>query len=337
MPNIFDVAAAAGVSKTTVSKVLNNQYGVNEDTRKRVLEAVKKLNYIPNQAAKNLVTSKSGVIGVIFNTSFKVPIYTELSFYLQKYAESMGYNLVFCNYNGREEIKAKYVSYFMGGAADGIIFFGSDTDDKGLIESIKASSYPLVVIENYFDDLEINNILIDNVNGSKNVVKYLASLGHRRIAYVTGCIEQRVASDRFNGYMRALQENSITFNPEYVFYTDYCENSTRVALNKLLSLKVPPTAIYLFNDIMAYEAIWDLSRRGYNVPEDFSIVGFDNFAATFDFFKSSIELTSVEQPMEKVSKASIELLVQNINNKKMEFKQLIFETTLVKGTSCRTI
>lgn len=337
MSNIFDIAALAGVSKTTVSKVLNNQYGVKDATRQKVLEAAKQLNYIPNHAAKSLVTNKSGVIGVIGNASFKTSVYIDLSITLQKYAEEMGYTLVFCNYNDDISTKSKYVSYFMSGAADGMIFFGSDKEDKALVEYIKASSYPLVVIENYFEDIKINNILIDNIKGSKSVIEYLSGLGHKKIAYITGNMEQRVASDRLNGYMRALQENNLPFISEYIIYSLPIIGSGKTSIEKILALKDKPTALYFFNDVMAYEAIWELQRLGYQIPKDFSIVGFDNFAGTFDFFKNSISLTSVAQPIDAISKASIDLLVNTIKNKNANYEQLSFETSLVKGNSCRQL
>lgn len=334
LATILDIARLAGVSKTTVSKVLNDQYGVNINTRESVLAAVKELNYTPNHAARSLVTSKTGVIGVIYD-AFNLPVYQCLANFLQHFAAQSGYNLVFCNCNDDFAAKSKYVSYFNGGAADGLILFGSDLRDKDLILKIQAAGIPFLVIENHFDDLTINNILIDNIEGAHQAVQYLIDLGHKKIAHITGNINHRVASDRLNGYLRALQDNQLEFKSEYVIYTNGKQQSGLEGMKNLLALEERPSALFTFNDIIAYEAIDYLLKSGYNIPEDLSIIGFDNISGILNFYPGSISLSSMEQPMEKVAKASLEILVKNINSKNSVYENLIFETALIEGKSCK--
>lgn len=336
MANIFDIAKLAGVSKTTVSKVINNQYGVNVDTRKRVLDAIEELKYVPNQAARSLVKSKSGVIGVIYD-AFTMPVYLYLAGFLEQYASENGYNLVFCNCNDDHTTKAKYISYFTGGAADGLILFGSDTRDKDLIIKLKETEYPFVVIENHFEDIDINNILIDNIEGARKAVEYLLGLGHKKIVHITGNVSHRAASDRLDGYIRALQSAGLAFDPEYVIYTNAKQKAGSEAAKKILEIKGGPTAIFAFNDVLAYEAIEYLGRKGYKVPHDFSVIGFDNIANTHNFIPANISLTSMAQPMDQVAEQAIKILINNIDKKSTSSSKIVFEVSLFEGKSCKSI
>lgn len=333
MVNIIDIAKYAGVSKTTVSKVLNDQYGVSEETRKIVREAAKVLNYTPNHAARSLVTNRTGVIGVIYD-SFDTPIYMNLANHIEGYSQNNGYNAVFCNCNDSFTAKTKYVNYFMGGAADSLIFFGSSRQDRELIIRLKEAQYPFVVIENHFDDLDINNILVDNTEGAARAVNYLIKMGHKKIAHITGDITHRVSSDRLNGYIRALQDANLDFVPEYVIYANAKAESGTEAIKKLIELEDRPTAIFAFNDIQAYEVIGYLFKHGYRVPNDFSIIGFDNISEILNFIPRRVMLTSMQQPLEQIAKASIEILLENMKDVGMLPRKEIFETVLVEGESC---
>jgi LacI family transcriptional regulator len=336
MVNIFDIAKLAGVSKTTVSKALNNQYGVNADTRERVLEAVKKLNYTPNHAARSLVTSKTGVIGIIYD-AFNIPIYQELANCLERSVAKYGYNLVFCNCNDDHLIKEKYIHYFTGGASDGIILFGSDLRDKEFIIRLKELDYPFVVIENHFDDLNVNDVMIDSYEGARMSANYLIGLGHTRIAHITGDVTHRVALERLNGYISALRDHHLPYNPQYVVYTNGKPGNGEDAVKKILKLDDKPTAVFAFNDILAYETISNFIRLGYKIPDDFSVVGFDNISSMISFIPSFIALTSVGQPMEEVAEASIKILLENIKDRSLPPQEMVFNTYLVEGKSCKRV
>lgn len=333
MFNIFDIAKRAGVSKTTVSRVINNQPGVSEDTRQKVLKAIEELNYVPNQAARSLVSRKSGTIGVIYN-EFNTSIYLQLANLLQKYAEQFNYNIVFCSSNDDLNTKTKYVQYFTGGAADGLIMFGSDIKDKELVQKVLNSNFPLVLIENSFSDLIVNDILIDNFSAGKKAVEYLISLGHKQIAHITGNLSHRAASDRMNGYIEALNEAGIKYNEDYVVCTDAGENTGAMAIEKLIYLKHPPTAIFAFNDLQGYEAIRRANELGIMIPDDISIVGVDNMIEVLRFIPSKIRLTSMHQPMDKVAEAAIRLIIEKLENEAAEPKIITFETEIFEGTSC---
>ncbi len=336
MTNIFDIAKLAGVSKTTVSKALNNQYGVNADTRERVMEAAKKLNYTPNHAARSLVTNKTGVIGIIYD-AFNIPIYQELANCLERAVAKYGYNLVFCNCNDDHSIKEKYIHYFTGGASDGIILFGSDLRDKEFIIKLKQLDFPFVVIENHFDDFNVNDVMIDSYEGARMAVNHLVGLGHTRIAHITGDVSHRVALERLNGYISVLNDHRLQFNPQYVVYTNGKPGNGEEAVKKIVRLDDKPTAIFAFNDILAYETISYFNFLGFKIPDEFSVVGFDNISGIMNFIPSFISLTSIGQPMAEVAGASIRILLENIKDHSLPPQEMVFNTYLVEGKSCKQI
>ena len=333
MSNIFDIAQMAGVSKTTVSRVMNNQPGVKEETKTRVLEAIDKLMYTPNQAARALVTRHTNVIGVIYN-ELNVSVYIELANLLEQNAKKFHYNVVFCSTNDNFDSKVKYIRYLTGGAADGLILFGSDTKDKELVEKIKASSFPFVMIENHFNDININNIIIDNYNGARKAVQHLAELGHKRVAHITGNMEHRASEDRLQGYLTAVKDFGLLSKPEYIVETDAGKDSGYYAIDKLINLEQPPTAIFTFNDVIGYEVVKRLTELGIRVPQDISIVGFDNITDILNFIPSSVILTSMKQPMDLVAQKAIELVIKNIENNSTEPQLISFDTCLTLGNSC---
>ncbi len=333
MSNIFDIAKLAGVSKTTVSRVINNKSGVKDETRIKVLDAIEQLNYTPNQAARSLVSRKSGVIGVIYNV-FNASIYLNLANLLEKYAAQYNYNVVFCSTNDDCDSKLRYVQYFTSGTADGLILFGSDCRDSEVVKKIIDSKYPLVVIENYFSDIKVNDIIIDNFNGAKRAVQYLIELGHTKIAHITGNISHKVALERLNGYKEALKENGIKYNEDYVIFTDAGERSGSEAIEKLVFLNDPPTAVFTFNDMQGYDAIQKTKEIGVQVPQDLSIIGCDNIYEVLHYISSSLRLTSMMQPIEKIAESAIKLIMNNIVDKESEPQVLSFDTELYYGETC---
>lgn len=326
----------AGVSKTTVSKVLNHQYGVHEATRKKVWEAASALHYTPNIAARALVTSKTGVIGVVYD-SFTSPIYTEMAGHLERWARDKGYHLVFCSCNQQQESKQHYIRYFMGGAADGVILYGSSEDDYPVIEMLVAAKYPFVVIENHFEQLNIPNVLVDNHRGADQVVRYLHGLGHRNILHVTGNLQHRVAVDRRNGFADAMKSLGYEVSPESVLITDGSIGCGEEAVRQLLERRNLPTALFVFNDLIAYEMMDNLQRRGIKIPDDLSIAGFDHLVGLLSFKPGPQELTSVAQPLSEVARAAIEMVVSASSGESPDPLSRIFAPELRVGNTCRML
>ncbi|WP_199925437.1 LacI family DNA-binding transcriptional regulator [Paenibacillus bouchesdurhonensis] len=332
--SILDIARLAGVSKTTVSKVLNHQYGVREETRNKVWEAAKALHYTPNIAARTLVTSKTGVIGVVYD-SFKSPIYSELAGELEKWARKMGVHLVFCSCNQQQASKIHYIQYFMGGAADGVILFGSAEDDSAVIERLMAVNFPFVVIENYYEELQIPNVLVDNVGGAEQAVRYLHDLGHRHIVHVTGNLRHRVAVDRYLGFKQAMLASGHEPTSDHFIYTDGSIGCGPVAAQALLEKPDRPTALFVFNDLIAYEMIDSLHLAGLRIPEDISVIGFDHLVGLLSFKPGIHNLTSMGQPLGEMARATIEMILSLISGQTPEPITQQFKPVLQEGNTCK--
>lgn len=326
----------AGVSKTTVSKVLNHQYGVHEKTRKKVWEAAVQLHYTPNIAARTLVTSKTGVIGVVYD-SFSSPIYMELASQLERSAAGRGYNLVFCSCNARQEAKQHYIRYFMGGAADGVIIFGSARDDLPVIQQLMAVRFPFVVIENHFEELDIPNVLADNQAGARQAVHYLHRLGHRRIVHVTGNLQHRVALDRQAGFQEAMTALGLEPNRDSFIHTDGSNGCGREAARQLMGLRDKPTAVFAFNDLIAYEMMDTLHQEGYRIPEDLSVIGFDHLAGVLSFRPGIHDLTTVAQPLPAMAEAAVEMVAEGVAGAGGISRLRMFTPELKEGNTCAQV
>ncbi|MDU4694734.1 MULTISPECIES: LacI family DNA-binding transcriptional regulator [Paenibacillus] len=334
--SILDIAKLAGVSKTTVSKVLNHQYGVHAETRKKVWQAASELHYTPNIAARALVTSKTGVIGVVYD-SFKSPIYTELAGQLETWARKEGVHLVFCSCNQQQASKLHYIQYFMGGAADGVILFGSAEDDYPVIERLMAVNYPFVVIENRYEQLQVPNVLVDNVGGAEQAVRYLQELGHRHIAHVTGNLRHQVAVDRCNGFKKAMQELGLEPASDDFIRTDGSIGCGLVAARTLLERETRPTALFVFNDLIAYEMMDELHRAGLRIPEDMSVIGFDHLVGLLSFKPGIHHLTSMGQPLREMARAAIEMILSLVSGQMPEPMSQQFKPVLQEGNTCRIL
>ncbi|MCL6458145.1 MAG: LacI family transcriptional regulator [Gorillibacterium sp.] len=316
--------------------MLNQQYGVHAETRKKVLAAAAELRYTPNIAARSLVTSKTGVIGVVYD-SFHSPLYMELAGQLERKAMESGYRLVFCSCNSDHESKQHYIRYFMGGAADGVILFGSAEEDLPLIEHLTAVDFPFVVIENHFEQLNIPNVLIDNPAGAAQAVRYLHALGHRKIAHVTGNLQHRVAVDRRNGFIAAMNEQGLDTPAELFISTDGTLGCGTKAAEQFLRMSNQPTALFVFNDLIAYEMMDALQQAGCRIPEDLSIVGFDHLVGLLSFKPGVLELTSLAQPLPEVAGAAIELLATTIAGNLPEEWVRLFQPELMEGNTCQKL
>ena len=325
---IQEVADLAGVSITTVSRVINKISSVSEANRKRVEEAVRRLKFVPSPAAQALAR------GVTRNTiSLVIPRYEGIfySFYALELIRGIGtlcdvlkLDLLLHLTDGRDALGCKVVS--------GIIF-ADIIGNRQQLEWALSESIPTVVINNFVEDLKVSCIAVDNLKGSKDAVNYLISLGHKKIAHIAGDTITQSAALRLEGYKEALVENKIKENPEYIIKTDYSRGEARQAAEKLLLLKDPPTAIFIASDSMALEVIAVIMEKGRKVPEDISIVGFDDNPSSL---YGAVAITTVRQPLIKMAEEGVKELNSLINGKK-ELTTVKLPAELVIRDSCGPI
>ncbi|MDO8748666.1 MAG: LacI family DNA-binding transcriptional regulator [Candidatus Omnitrophota bacterium] len=325
---IQEVADLAGVSITTVSRVINKISSVSEANRKRVEEVVRRLKFVPSPAAQALAR------GVTHNTiSLVIPRYEGIfySFYALELIRGIGtlcdalkLDLLLHLTDGRDALSCKAVS--------GIIF-ADIIGNRQQLEWALNERIPTVVINNFIEDLKVSCIAVDNFKGSKDAVNYLISLGHKKIAHIAGDTITQSAALRLEGYKEALIENKIKENPEYIIKTDYSRGEARQAAEKLLLLKDAPTAIFIASDSMALEVIAVIMEKGKKVPEDISVVGFDDNPSSL---YGAVAITTVRQPLIKMAEEGVKELNSLINGKK-ELAMVKLPAELVIRDSCKAI
>lgn len=327
--SIEDVARLAGVSITTVSRVINKIGTVKEKNRAKVLDAVKELKFQPSVFAQRLATGKSNVVALV------IPRYEGMfySFYLLELIRGIG---TLC-----ESLKLDFLLHLTDARASlnlrgvGGILFADIIGNRLQLEEALASGLTCVVINNYVDDLEVDCIAVDNRGGAESAVNYLVSLGHRRIAHITGDLFTQAASHRLEGFTRGLKKNNIPVDEKYILKTDYSRGHARQAAEKLLKMDVPPTAVFVASDSMALEVMTMVRESGRSVPKDLSIVGFDDNPSGL---YGPVSLTTVRQPLVKMAQdglKKVSALMQAA--KKPRIEKLTLPTELVVRESCRKV
>ena len=332
MITISEVANRAQVSKTLVSRVINNKSGVSPENRERITAIIKELNYRPSDIARSLVLQKTQTIGVVMD-DLCIPYFFKLINGLRDYGESAGYNVIFCSGGCTEEIKGKYINFFTHGRADGIIVYGSRYTDENIIRNLTASKFPFVLIENEIDDLDINNIVLDNFNGAYKATEHLIKLGFKNIRHFTGDMNYKVSLHRFNGFVKAMQDNAIPLNSNSITYSDFYEDLAYSQMKDLIAKKDIPDAIFFGADLAAFGAIRAIYEAGLSIPKDISIIGFDDDSPQQNDIVFP-KLTTIGQPLYEMGMESIKLLIKNIENPDMKSEKIIFDPKLIIRETC---
>ncbi|PMQ01115.1 MAG: LacI family transcriptional regulator [Dictyoglomus sp. NZ13-RE01] len=321
-PTSWDVAKLAGVSRSTVSFVLNNTPGIkiSEETRRRVLEAVKILDYQPNAVARSLAKQKTEVIA-FFVLDIVNPVFPLMARGVEDVARHNGYALILCNTDGKSLREMKYLNIMLERRVDGIITAALSNEEVSKVA--KRKKLPLVILEHpRLSDHDV--VYVDNIEGSYNAVKYLIELGHKRIAHITINPNSIIVKERYEGYKKALEEANIKFDERLVkiFFDKVDEDQ---AVEELMSLEDPPTAIFTFSDFMAIQTMKALLRRGYKIPDDVSIIGFDNTLAEL----TNPPLTTVAQPFYEMGVKACEILIERLKNPDMPVQHIKLPTKLI--------
>lgn len=312
---IKDVAGRANVSLATVSRVINQKGNVNPERRQQVIRAIEELNYNPNYAARALVKKRSGSIGIIVH-NLHDPFFYDLIRGFEEGAQQTSYNIVFCSVLGGDMTsKEKYIKYLSNGVVDAVVLYGSYLADEAVVKYLTMSpNVNYVMIENDIPTLHCNKMLIDNIQGARSAVEYLIGKGHRNIAHIGGSPAKRVTTDRFNGYLDAMRGARLEVQADCLQYTlkDYRLGYDH--MQSLMKAKNRPSAVFCSDDAIASYAVRGAQAMGLRVPEDVSVMGFDNQTILPDHYRGP-EITSVEQPLYQIGLDSILLLNQQLGGK----------------------
>lgn len=321
---IGEIARIAGVSKTTVSRVINNKPDVDPFTRQKILDLIDQYSFQPNAFAKAISLQKSNHIGLIIPHKaeyvFSNPFYTEVMRGVSTEIDEQGYYLLICYAH-----EVNYLDIYRQKRVEGFVLLSPGSFHQDIIETLDAENVPFVSTAKISDEQNMVFVDVDNFHGATLVMEHLVSLGHRRIAYI-GKPSLKSSIDRLNGYRSVLQKYGHPVDESLVLVTDTSSVESGYAYTqKLLERPDVPTAILLANDVMAIGALQALQASGVRLPEDLSVAGFDDIP--FAQYANP-PLTTVRQPAYEKGLHAARILIESLENKSTP-ESLILDVELV--------
>jgi DNA-binding LacI/PurR family transcriptional regulator len=334
-PTQQQIAEEAGVSRTTVSLVLNDvpDVRVSPETRQRILKVAQRLNYYPHAAARRLVSGKTSTIGLVWHRGPN-PAYRDafIPGFLQgvaRAAHKYGYHVLFRPIEPNEP-DSSYVELARSRHIDGFILSGPRSDDAHLLK-LHAERFP-IVLHGQLPGTDILSVDIDNVQGARVAVNHLLALGHRRIGIITNApLVYTASQQRMEGYNQALEQTDIVYDECLVQEGNFDGESGQSAMQDLLACDPPPTAVFVASDMVAMGALQAIRDRGLHVPEDIAIVGFDDITAA-RFVTPA--LTTVRVPTFGLGWSAAEMLIDLIKQDVITQTHTFLETELIVRDSC---
>ena len=326
MVTIYDIAKEANVSPATVSRVLNRQGNVRDDTAQRVLRVAKAKRYAPNVMARSLRTKKSFLIGLII-PDIENPVYPAPVRGIQDVANRKDYSVIIHSTDGDERKEIETINRLIAVGVDGLIinisescaFLGEE------IKRLRKEALPIVALGPWHTDLEIDCVSVDNQQGAYLATEHLLKLGHRKIAIVLGPQENLSSRERFHGYKKAMDDACAKVLPDLILEGNFKMGSGYKAVKNLLARGEKPDAIFCVNDVMALGAMKAIQEEGFRIPEDIAVIGFDDIELAAI---SRPSLSSVAQPKYETGKIAAELLFQQIKGPLSEGKYYSIEPNL---------
>jgi len=329
---IVDVAAEAGVSFGTVSRVINNDVHVKPQTRERVLETMRRLNFVANRQARSLAGGRTNTIGLLvpdLGTGYIGEIIRGIDTELGE----AGYDLMLYTTHRAATKEAGYVSNLVQGMVDGLILVlpRNPSDYIGIMTQRK---FPFVLVDHQGTGEDCPAIGSTNWQGAFNATNYLVKLGHKRIGFITGWLDLGAAVDRLEGFKAALRTNKIPLLPDLIYEGTFAQLDGYTGALRFLDMKKPPTAIFASNDVMAMAAMDAVREKGLRIPEDISIMGFD------DIPQASLvrpSLTTIRQPLEQMGRIAAQVLFDILKNPDHKHNRIELPTEIIIRESTATL
>lgn len=347
-----DLAKLIGVSRSTISRVINNYPDIPKETREKVWKAIEHYNYVPNASARKLAGARNNMIGIfvldikegdthhikttdntlIHNNPFFSPVINAVV----DQANKMDYYVLISTVYNKGDLN-KVRNIFQQKMIDGAIFVGTQETDNEFIFNLIEQKYLVAMIDTselHLNDYNAIYVNADNYGGSCKAIKHLIALGHTNIGIITGDLNKLSALERLRGYSNTLLENGLDMNNDAIYHGDFTEKSGYEGIKYILSLPNRPTAIFVCNDSMAVGVYKGINELGLSIPGDISIVGFDN--AIFSSYLSP-PLTTVNHSFSDIAKRATVLLIESIEKKEQRGIDEKIETILISRDSCKEI
>src|SRR5215213_245766 len=332
MATIREVAEQAQVSVSTVSHVINSTRFVDSETQERVRQAISTLGYRPNLLARSLRRRETRTIGLLVPDNAN-PYFAEFARVIENAGFAEGYSVILCNSDRSEAKEETYIDVLLAKQVDGLIVMSS-TDRVDLLQRVLDVGVPLVVVDRNLTNLAVNQVLIANEQGGYLAGRYLVELGHRRVGCIGGPSAGNPSWDRVLGFKRALAEAGVALPSAAIVSGDFRYTGGEAGMHTLIERDLGLTAVFASNDLMAIGALLTLRRAGLRVPEDVSVIGFDNILQASTMIPP---LTTIEQPINDLGQATARLLLDQILKRTTEPTSLTIPTSLVVRDSCRAI
>ncbi|CAH8235547.1 substrate-binding domain-containing protein [Vibrio aestuarianus] len=333
MATMKDIARLAGVSTSTVSHVINKSRFVSEDIAERVNKAAQDLNYAPSALARSLKMNRTRTIGMLVTTSTN-PFFGEVVKGVERSCYHKGYNLILCNTEGDNERMKASINTLLQKRVDGLLLMCSTLEGERIEVFDRYPDIPVVVMD-WGPMLFASDKIQDNsLSGGYIATNYLIECGHKEIGCITGPLIRHQAQMRYEGYKRAVLEAGLEINPQWIVESDFeCEGGYE-AFNRMLEKGPLPSSIFVSNDMMAMGVINAAHEKGIRIPEDVSIMGYDDIhIARF----MSPALTTVHQPKYRLGKVAVETLLKKLEKETLEPQVVQLDPTLVVRKSVKNL
>lgn len=331
---IKDIAERAGVSIATVSLILNKKdRNFAPATREKVLKVVKESNYIPNQVASSMITKKTKTIGIII-PDIQNPFFSEIIKHVEYEIKKRGYNIILCCSYWNPEEDIKYINLLSAKGVDGLMIALSADSEKNsaIVEKLNSSGIAFISLDRWVDGLNCSRVSIDHRQGAYLATKYLIDKGHKKIGCITGAMTSYTARRRLQGYEEAMRDAGLEVKDEWKYNGDYQFESGCSGGKELLKTDI--TAVFTSNDVMAYGFYRAAKEANCRIPEDVSVVGFDDLA-----FSGMLDvgLTSVKQSVEMLAKKATECLFKEITERKFVHIDVKLQPVIIERESVREL
>lgn len=322
-PTLAEVAAAAGVSAMTASRALNDQPGVSRQTRDRIVKLASEMGYVTNRVAQKLSSGQSRVIGVLAD-HLDNPFISSLVTGVVRAAAAAGNEVLIYSLVDHEKRPTVNVLKLLQQFTDGVVALLPY--EFGFVQALTQGRNPVITIDNPSEHSEFPSIAADSYGGARKAMSHLAELGHKRVAFVSGAEQLESAIQRHRAYDDAVSVLGLVRDPALVLKGNYSVEGGREAAERLLQLKKRPTAVFASNDLSAFGVMSVLQNHGLKVPEDISVIGFDDLPAASQMHPA---LTTIRQPIEDLGRAAVNTLLAMIAGLHSATTQVTLPTELI--------
>jgi LacI family transcriptional regulator len=329
---IIDVAREAGVSYGTVSRVINDSPNVKSETREKVKQVISQMGFVGNRSARSLVSGRTNVIGLLL-PDLGTAYIGEIIRGIDTELESSQYNLMLYTSHRREMKESGYISSLIQSGVDGVILI-VPCNPANYLDKLRVLNFPYVLVDQQGIDEKDPAVGATNFQGAFDATEYLISLGHQRIAFITGSMDLGCAQERLAGYKASLHKHKILTNNQWIIEGDFEQATGYSSAKMLMRLTDQPTAIFASNDMMAFGVMDAVRDMGKKIPGDVSVIGFD------DVFQSSQTmpgLTTIRQPLESMGRQATRMLLEMINEKQIKTGKVELPTQLILRGSCKEV